>query len=178
LSSSHPSISPNSIASPSTPTPLNPRKDVPSPLFCAPDQYIRSSYVDDNSCLISESLAFFILHDVFASRHLHIQLLRNDYTAPTRCLHRGGIVDPLGCKTCRAIRRPISPSNQILDHSIHNHPKPVSFLSSGVSSESGLTPLNPTITYTQSPHLAFIASLARFVIINFSARNYNRTFCA
>jgi hypothetical protein len=62
---------------------------------------------------------------------------------PTRCRHRGGIVDPLGCKACRAIRQPISPSTQIQDHSIQNHPKPVSFLSSGVSSESSLTPLNP-----------------------------------
>jgi hypothetical protein len=69
-----------------------------------------------------------------------------------RCRHRGGIVDPLGCKACRAIRQPISPSNQILNHSIQNYPKPVSFLSSGVSSESSPTPLNPTITHTQSPH--------------------------
>jgi hypothetical protein len=36
----------------------------------------------------------FTLPDDFASRHLHIQLLRNDYTVPTRCRHRGGIVDP------------------------------------------------------------------------------------
>jgi hypothetical protein len=75
---------------------------------------------------------------------------RNDHTVPTRCRHRGGIVDPLGCKACRAIRQPISPSNQILDHSIQNHPIPVSLLSSGVSSESSLTPLNPTVTHTQS----------------------------
>jgi hypothetical protein len=74
------------------------------PLFCRPDQYSRDSYVDDNSCLISEKLAIFILHDVFASRHLHIRMLRNDYTVPTRCRRRGGMVDPLGCKTCRAIR--------------------------------------------------------------------------
>jgi hypothetical protein len=39
-------------------------------------------------------------------------------------------------------------SNQILDHSIQNHPKPVSFLSSGVSSRSGLPPLNPSIDHT------------------------------
>jgi hypothetical protein len=104
-------------------------------------------------------------------------MLRNDYTVPKRCRHRGGIVDPLGCKASRAIRQPIGSSNQILDHSIQNHPKPVSFLSSGVSSGSSLTPMNPTSTHTQSPHLASIASLARFVIINFSARNYNRTFC-
>jgi hypothetical protein len=105
-------------------------------------------------------------------------MLRNDCTVPTRCRYRGGIVDPLGCKACRAIRQPISPSIQIQDHSIQNHPKPVSFLSAGVSSGSSLTPLNPTITHTQSPHLAFIASLAIFVIIDFSARNYNRTCCA
>jgi hypothetical protein len=40
------------------------------------------------------------------------------------------------------------PSNQILDHSVQNHPKPVNFLSSGDSSGSGLTPLNPTIDHT------------------------------
>jgi hypothetical protein len=125
-------------------------------LFCRPDQFSRSSYADDNSCLISEWPAFCILHDVFASRHLHITMLRNDYTMPTRCRHRGGVVDPLGCTACRTIRQPISPSNQILDHSIQNHPKPVSFLSSGVSSGSSLTLLNPTITHTQSPHLASI----------------------
>jgi hypothetical protein len=28
---------------------------------------------------------------------------------PTRCRHRGGIVDPLGCKACRAIRQPNQP---------------------------------------------------------------------
>jgi hypothetical protein len=28
---------------------------------------------------------------------------------PTRCRHRGGIVDPLGCKACRAIRQPNRP---------------------------------------------------------------------
>jgi hypothetical protein len=39
-------------------------------------------------------------------------MLRNDYTVPTRCRLRGGILDPLGCKACRAIRQPISPSNQ------------------------------------------------------------------
>jgi hypothetical protein len=150
-------------------------------LFCRPDQFsLTNSYVDDNSGLISELLASLFLHDDFASRHLHIQLLRNDYTVPTRCRYRGvgGIVDPLGSKACRAIRQPISPSTQIQDHSIQNRPKPVSFLSSGVSSESSLTPLNPTTTHTQSPHLAFIASLARFVIIDFSARNYTGTFCA
>jgi hypothetical protein len=76
-------------------------------------------------------------------------MLRNDYTVPTWCRHRGGIVDPLGCKACRAIRQPISPSTPVQDHSIQNIPKPVSFLSSGVSSESGLTPLNPTISQSK-----------------------------
>jgi hypothetical protein len=28
---------------------------------------------------------------------------------PTRCRHRGGIVDSLGCKACRAIRQPNQP---------------------------------------------------------------------
>jgi hypothetical protein len=36
-------------------------------------------------------------------------MLRNDYTVPTRCRHRGGIVNPLGCKACRAIRQPKHP---------------------------------------------------------------------
>jgi hypothetical protein len=65
--------------------------------------------------LISEQLAFFILHDVFASRHLHIQVSRNDSTVPTRCRHRSGIVDPAGYTACRALRQTTSPSNQILD---------------------------------------------------------------
>jgi hypothetical protein len=46
---------------------------------------------------------------------------------PTRCRHRGGIVDPLGCKDCRAIRQPISPSTQIQDHSIQKSPKTSQF---------------------------------------------------
>jgi hypothetical protein len=79
-------------------------------VFCRTDQCsLTNSYVDDNSCLISEYLAFSILHDVFASRHLHITMSRNDYTVPTRCRHRGGIVDPLGCKACRAIHQPNQP---------------------------------------------------------------------
>jgi hypothetical protein len=73
-------------------------------VFCRPDQCRRTSYVVDNSCLISEQLASLFLHDDFASRHLHIQMLRNDYTVPTRCRHRGKIVDALGCQACRAIR--------------------------------------------------------------------------
>jgi hypothetical protein len=31
------------------------------------------------------SFSFFIIHDVLTSRHLHIRMLRNDYTVPTRC---------------------------------------------------------------------------------------------
>jgi hypothetical protein len=73
------------------------------------------------------SLPLLFLHDDFASRHLHIQLLRNYHTVPTQCRHRGGIVDPLGCKACRAMRQPISPSTPVQDHSIQNIPKPVSF---------------------------------------------------
>jgi hypothetical protein len=70
---------------------------LPNFYFCRPDQYsLTNSYVDDNSCLISEWLASLFLHDDFASRHLHIQLSRNDYTVPTRCRHRGEIVDLLG----------------------------------------------------------------------------------
>jgi hypothetical protein len=46
------------------------------PVFCRPVQCsLTNSCVDDNSCLISEYLALFILHDVFASRHLHITML-------------------------------------------------------------------------------------------------------
>jgi hypothetical protein len=55
------------------------------------------------------SLTSLFLHDVYASRHQHITMLRNDYTVPTRCRHRGG-VDPLGCKACRAIRQPNQPN--------------------------------------------------------------------
>jgi Integrase zinc binding domain len=54
-------------------------------------------------------LPLLFLHNDFASRHLHIQLLRNDYTVSTRCRHRGGIVDPLASKACRAIRQPNQP---------------------------------------------------------------------
>jgi hypothetical protein len=77
--------------------------------------------------LLVSSLPSLFVHDDFASRHLHITMSRDDYTLPTRCRHRGGIVDPLGCKACRAIRQLISPSNQILDHSIQNHPKTSQF---------------------------------------------------
>jgi hypothetical protein len=55
------------------------------------------------------SLPSLFLHDVFASRYLHITMSRNDYTVLTRCRHRGGIVDPLGCKACWAIRQPNQP---------------------------------------------------------------------
>jgi hypothetical protein len=73
------------------------------------------------------SLPLLFLHDDFASRHQHITMSRNDYTVPTRCRHRGGRVDPLGCKACRAIRQPISPSTQIQDHSIQKSPKTSQF---------------------------------------------------
>jgi hypothetical protein len=117
-------------------------------LFWRPDQCSRSSYVYDKSCLLVSSLPS-LFYTMTSHRDIYIcEMLRNDYTVPTRCRHRGGMIDPLGCKACRAIRQPISPSNQIQDHSIQNIPKPVSFLSSGVSSESDLTPLNPTISHT------------------------------
>jgi hypothetical protein len=61
------------------------------------------------------SLPSLFLHNVFASRHLHIQVSRNDSTVPTRCRHRSGIVDPAGYTACRALRQTTSPSNQILD---------------------------------------------------------------
>jgi hypothetical protein len=64
-------------------------------LFCRPDQCsLTNSYVDNNSSLIGEYLPPLFLHDDFALRHLHIQMLRNDYTEPTRCRHRCGIVGP------------------------------------------------------------------------------------
>jgi hypothetical protein len=72
------------------------------------DQCSRSRYVDYSSCLISEYLAFIILHDVFASRHLHIRMSRNDYTVPTRCRPRGGMVDSPCYTACRALRQLIS----------------------------------------------------------------------
>jgi hypothetical protein len=75
------------------------------------------------------------------------EMSRNDYTVPTRCRHRGGMVDTLGCKA-EGHQLADQPSNQILDYSVQNHPKPVSFLSSGVSSGPGLTNLNPTIDHT------------------------------
>jgi hypothetical protein len=96
----------------------------------------------------------------FALRHLHIRMLRIEYTVPTRCRHWGGMVEPLGYKACRAIRSPISHPIKKLDHSVQNHPKPVNFLPSGVS--SGLTPLNPTFIhtyiYSQPTHLASIVN--------------------
>jgi hypothetical protein len=74
-------------------------------LFCRPDQCsLTNGDVDDNSCWLVSSLPSLFFHDDFASRHLHIQILRNDYTVPTRCRHRGGMVVPLGCQACRAIR--------------------------------------------------------------------------
>jgi hypothetical protein len=46
------------------------------------------------------------LFDTMTShRDIYIyEMLRNDYAVPTRCRHRGGMIDPLGCKACRAIR--------------------------------------------------------------------------
>jgi hypothetical protein len=148
-----------------------------------PDQFSRSSYVDDNSCLLVSSLPS-LFYAMTSHRDIYIyEMLRNDYTVPTLCRHRGGMVDPLGCKAGHPLAD--QPSNQLLDHSIQNHPKPVSFMSLGVTSGSGLTPLNHTIdhtyiciyTYTQPTHLASIVSPARFVMFDFFTRNYNKTFC-
>jgi hypothetical protein len=74
-------------------------------VFCRPDQCsLTNIYVADNSCLISKYFASLFLRDDFGSRHLHIQMLWNDYTVLTRCRHRGGMVASLGCQACRAIR--------------------------------------------------------------------------
>jgi hypothetical protein len=73
-----------------------------------PDQLSRSSYVDDNSCLFVSSLPS-LFYTMTSLRDIYIyEMLRNEYTVPTRCRHRGGMVNPLGCKACRSIRRPIS----------------------------------------------------------------------
>jgi hypothetical protein len=42
----------------------------------------------------NSSLSPLMLHDVFALRHSHISMFRNDYTVSTRWRHQGGIVDP------------------------------------------------------------------------------------
>jgi hypothetical protein len=117
-------------------------------MFCRPNQFSRSSYVDDNSCLLVSSLPS-LFNSMTSHRDIYIyEMLRNDFTVPTRCRHRGGIVDPLGCKACRAIRQPISHQiNYLITRSTIIH-KLVSFLSLGVSSGSGLTPLNPTMDHT------------------------------
>jgi hypothetical protein len=142
---------------------------VSSLVFCRPGNVVLQIVMSTITVVwLVSSLPLLFLHDAFASRHLHIQMLRNDYTVPTRCRHRRGMVDPPGDKACKALTAD-QPSNQILCRSVQNHPKAVSFLSSGVPSWSGLTTLNPTVAHTQSPHLASIVPLARFVIIDFSA---------
>jgi hypothetical protein len=119
------------------------------------------------------------LHDVFASRHLHIQLLRNDYTVPTRCRHRGGIVDHLGCKACRAIRQPNQPIQSDTGSLDPKSSKTSQFSVIrrfiGIESHASESYYH---SYTVATSGVAIASLARFVIIDFSARKYNRTFCA
>jgi hypothetical protein len=73
-------------------------------VFCRPDQFSRRSYVDDNSCLFVSSLPF-LFYTMSSHRDIYVyEILRNDYTVPTRCRNRGGMVVPLGCKACRAIR--------------------------------------------------------------------------
>jgi hypothetical protein len=45
-----------------------------------------------------------LFYTMSSHRDIYIyEMLRNDYTVPTRYRHRGGIVDPLGCKAFRAI---------------------------------------------------------------------------
>jgi hypothetical protein len=60
----------------------------------------------------SRTLAFFIFHDVFASRQPHISMLRNDYTVPTRCRTEAEKSNhpppPCDTKPCRALHQPIS----------------------------------------------------------------------
>jgi hypothetical protein len=71
---------------------------------CRPDQFSRSSYVDDNRCFIVSSLRP-LFYSMSSHRDIYIyEMLRNDYTVRTRCRHRGGMVVPLVCKACRAIR--------------------------------------------------------------------------
>jgi hypothetical protein len=62
------------------------------------------------------------------------------------------MVDPLCYTACRALRQPIS--------------HPIKYMIT----------LNPTVAHTQSPHLASIVSLARFFIIDFSARKLQHNF--
>jgi hypothetical protein len=77
-------------------------------LFCRPDQCSRSSNVGDDSCLLVSSLPP-LFYTMTSRRDIHIyKMLKNDYTVPTRCRHRSGMVDPLGYKACRAVRQPIS----------------------------------------------------------------------
>jgi hypothetical protein len=74
-------------------------------VFCRSDQFSRSSFVDDNSFLLVSSLPF-LFYTMTSQRDIYIyEKLRNDYTVPTRCRsrHRGGMVDPLGCKACRVL---------------------------------------------------------------------------
>jgi hypothetical protein len=73
-------------------------------VFCRPDQFSRSRYVDNNSCLLVSSLPS-LFYTMTSHRDIYIyEMLRNDYTVPTRCRPRGGMVDPLGCKARRTIR--------------------------------------------------------------------------
>jgi hypothetical protein len=95
----------------------------------------------------------------------------------TRCRLRGGVVDPPCFTASRPLRWPITHPIKYLITRSKIIQKPVSLLLSGVSSGSSLTPLNTTIDHTQSTHLASIVSLARYVVIDFSARKYNTTFC-
>jgi hypothetical protein len=95
-------------------------------VFCRPDQFSRSRYVDDNSCLLVSSLPS-LFYTMTSHRDIYTyEMLRNYSTVPSRCRHRGGMVDPL-CYTACSPPPADSPSNQILDHSVQNHPKTSQF---------------------------------------------------
>jgi hypothetical protein len=81
------------------------REAVESLLFYRPDQRsLTNSYVDDISCLLVSSFPS-LFYTMPSHRDIFIyEMLRNDYTVPTRYRHRRGMIDPLGCKACRAIR--------------------------------------------------------------------------
>jgi hypothetical protein len=102
-----------------------------------PVQFCRIIYLDDKKCLLANSLPHLFV-TVFPSRHLHISMLKNDYTVPTRWRHKGRIVDPhapvpVGCSASRSA---IQPNNLSLGA---KYQTPVRFLSSDAPPRSGLT---------------------------------------
>jgi hypothetical protein len=78
------------------------------------------------------------------------------------------MADPLGYKACRVFRQPISNAIKYLitrSKIIQNQSVSVIRRSTGIRSHASESHYD----HTQSTHLASIASLARFVIIDFSA---------